>query len=65
MEFCELCSIRLHEKGQHELMPIPQREMDLCTQFNQTQVGNNHPKYISNMPREGHIGDFLNSFQQK
>ena len=30
-----------------------------------TQVGNNHPKYISNMPREGHIGDFLNSFQQK
>lgn len=23
------------KKGQHELMPIPQREMDLCTQFNQ------------------------------
>lgn len=23
------------EKGKHELMPIPQREMDLCTQFNQ------------------------------
>lgn len=22
------------EKGKHELMPIPQREMDLCTQFN-------------------------------
>lgn len=23
------------EKGKHELMPIPQREMDLCTQFQQ------------------------------
>lgn len=23
------------EKGKHELMPIPQREMDLCTQFDQ------------------------------
>lgn len=23
------------EKGKHELMPIPQREMDLCTKFNQ------------------------------
>ena len=23
------------EKGKHELMPIPQREMDLCTQFEQ------------------------------
>ena len=23
------------QKGKHELMPIPQREMDLCTQFNQ------------------------------
>lgn len=23
------------EKGKHELMPIPQREMDLCTQFKQ------------------------------
>jgi hypothetical protein len=29
------CIHAQEKKGQHELMPIPQREMDLCTQFNQ------------------------------
>lgn len=41
------------EKGKHELMPIPQREMDLCTQFSKIRNGNNPPKYISICPERG------------
>ena len=31
------------EKNKHELLPIPQREKDLCTQFEQNPVGNKNP----------------------